>query len=173
MKVMDFNDIPSTKPYLLRAIHEWCSDNGYTPYMAVSVDHTVEVPMTFVNDGQIVLNVSYGATQDLQMANDMVSFKGRFSGKVQDIFVPVGRVLAIYARENGQGMAFPVTDSSAPTADVAKNLQSDAPKPSGKGPSLVSVNPAGTSENVANSSPEDDFSPKPPAGGGVGLRRVK
>lgn len=173
MKVMDFNDIPSTKPYLLRAIHEWCSDNGYTPYMAVSVDHTVEVPMAFVNDGQIVLNVSYGATQGLQMANDMVSFKGRFSGQVQDIFVPVGRILAIYARENGQGMAFPATDSSAPTTDVAKNLQSAAQKTAVKGPSLVSVKPVSASENVTHNTSDDDFSPKPPTGGGVSLRRVK
>jgi hypothetical protein len=70
-------------------------------------------------------------------------------------------------------MAFPATDSSAPAADVAKNLQSAAPKNTGKGPSLVSVNAAGTSENVTNRSPDDDFSPKPPSGGGVGLRRVK
>lgn len=173
MKVMDFNDIPSTKPYLLRAIHEWCSDNGYTPYMAVSVDHTVEVPMAFVNDGQIVLNVSYGATQGLQMANDMISFKGRFSGQVQDIFVPVGRVLAIYARENGQGMAFPATDSSVPTKDVAKDLRAAGQKNAVKGPSLVPVNPAGIGEKPTNHSSTDDFSPKPPTGGGVSLRRVK
>ena len=170
---MDFNDIPSTKPYLLRAIHEWCSDNGYTPYMAVSVDHSVEVPMAFVNDGQIVLNVSYGATQGLQMASDMVSFKGRFGGQVQDIFVPVSRVLAIYARENGQGMAFPATATPDPTGTVAKNLQPVDSQKAPKGPSLVSVSGVSTHESVTNSSPDDDSSPKPPAGGGLGLRRVK
>jgi stringent starvation protein B len=173
MKVMDFNDIPSTKPYLLRAIHEWCSDNGYTPYMAVSVDHTVEVPAAFVNDGQIVLNVSYGATQGLQMANDMVSFKGRFSGKVQDIFVPVNRVLAIYARENGQGMAFPATDKQVAALDVAKQPQPASATSQAKAPALVSVVTSSHRENASDASSETDPTPRPPTGGGAGLRRVK
>lgn len=97
----------STKPYLIRAIHEWCSDNGLTPYLAVSVDATVHVPMEYVSDGEIVLNSSYDATSALQLGNEFISFKARFGGKPRDISVPVDRVLAVYARENGQGMAFP------------------------------------------------------------------
>lgn len=101
-----------TKPYLIRAIHEWCSDNGFTPYLAVSVDGSVYVPMEYVNDGEIVLNVSYDATSALQLGNDYVQFKARFGGKPREISVPVERVLAIYARENGQGMAFPLPEES-------------------------------------------------------------
>tara|TARA_B110000208_G_C11752188_1_gene423890 strand:+ start:525 stop:1043 length:519 start_codon:yes stop_codon:yes gene_type:complete len=172
MKVMDFNDIPTTKPYLLRAIHEWCSHNGYTPYMAVSVDHTVEVPMAFVSDSQIVLNVSYGATQGLELTNDMVSFKGRFGGKVQDIFVPISRVLAIYARENGQGMAFPATETPSADITVASSQQPGIAAPAAKGPTLVSVAPVSVDKKAMTSADDNDSFPKPPSGGG-GLRRVK
>ncbi len=172
MKVMDFNDIPTTKPYLLRAIHEWCSHNGYTPYLSVSVDHTVEVPMAFVSDSQIVLNVSYGATQGLELTNDMVSFKGRFGGKVQDIFVPISRVLAIYARENGQGMAFPATETPSADTAVASSQQPGIATTTAKGPTLVSVAPVSVDKKAITSEDDNDFFPKPPPGGG-GLRRVK
>ncbi|WP_153099287.1 ClpXP protease specificity-enhancing factor [Paraburkholderia hayleyella] len=105
----------STKPYLLRALYEWCTDNGYTPHLAVRVDNMTRVPRQFVRDNEIVLNISFEATSQLKIGNELVEFTARFSGKAHKIEVPVANVLAIYARENGQGMAFPVetTDSTA------------------------------------------------------------
>src|SRR4051794_24851139 len=101
----------STKPYLLRAIYEWCTDNGYTPYLAAVVDGRTRVPREFVKNGEIVLNISFTATSGLKMDNDVIEFHARFGGVARDISVPVENVVAIYARENGQGMAFemPVT----------------------------------------------------------------
>ena len=93
----------STRPYLIRALHEWCSDNGLTPYIAAHVDGSVQVPMEFVKDNEIVLNVSYDATSALQLGNEFVSFRARFGGVPRDIMVPIDHVVAIYARENGQG----------------------------------------------------------------------
>jgi stringent starvation protein B len=101
-------DASSTRPYLLRALHEWCTDNGFTPYVAVLVDETVQVPMEYVKNGEIVLNVSYDATSNMTLGNEFIEFKARFAGVAREIIVPVSRVLAIYARENGQGMAFPM-----------------------------------------------------------------
>jgi stringent starvation protein B len=98
----------STKPYFMRAIYEWCTDNGYTPYMAVKVSSAVRVPMEFVRNGEIVLNISFGATSGLKMDNEAVVFKARFGGVSRDIYVPVDNVQAVYASENGQGMAFEV-----------------------------------------------------------------
>jgi len=101
--------LPSTRPYLIRALHQWCEDNGFTPYVAVAVDETVMVPQQFISpEGEIVLNVSNSATQGLQLGNQALEFQARFGGVPQNLYVPVGRVTAIYARENGQGMAFPV-----------------------------------------------------------------
>ncbi|WP_347555093.1 ClpXP protease specificity-enhancing factor [Robbsia sp. KACC 23696] len=108
----------STKPYLLRALYEWCTDNGFTPHIAVRVDQRTRVPTQFVRDGEIVLNISFDATNGLQMKNDWIEFNARFSGKAHKIEVPVSNVLAIYARENGQGMAFPVEDAADGHADV-------------------------------------------------------
>lgn len=96
----------STKPYLIRAIYEWCADEGYTPYLAVQVDARTRVPREFVRDGQIVLNVSAGATNQMLMGNEEITFQTRFNGSVFPVVVPVDAVAAIYARENGQGMAF-------------------------------------------------------------------
>ena len=104
---MNAQDFPSTRPYLIRALHEWCTDNGFTPYVAVRVDGSVLVPREYVKDGEIVLNISCDATSSLQLGNDFIEFKARFGGKPREIMVPVARVIAIYARENGQGMAFP------------------------------------------------------------------
>jgi len=101
------SDIPSNKPYLIRALHQWCSDNGFAPFMAVFVDSTVEVPMEFVKNDEIVLNLSIEACHQLQIENDYISFQARFGGVPRKILVPVTHVLAIYARENGQGMSFP------------------------------------------------------------------
>lgn len=107
----------STKPYLLRAIYEWCTDNGFTPYIAVKVQGQVHVPMQFVRDGAIVLNISFDATKDLKMDNEAIFFKARFGGVESEVYVPVGAVAAIYAGENNQGMAFDVVAETA--ADIA------------------------------------------------------
>ena len=121
-------ELPSTRPYLIRALYEWCSENGFTPYVAVKVDNSVQVPREYVQGGEIVLNVSMDATSSLKLGNDFIEFKARFGGKPRDIMVPIHRVMAIYARENGQGMAFPVSDdeaaASAPLSAV--NVQNDA-----------------------------------------------
>lgn len=109
---MDFtqpvSDLPSTKPYLVQAIWDWCNENGFTPYLAVQVDASCNVPQEFVKDGQIVLNVGLEATHGLQLRRDSISFKARFGGVPRDVWVPMQRVAAIYARENGTGMAFEV-----------------------------------------------------------------
>ena len=116
--------LASTKPYLIRAIYEWCIDQGFTPYLTVTVDGRTRVPREYVKDGQIVLNLDQEATHQLQMGNDLITFSARFSGVAQALSIPV--VAAIYARENGQGMAFEVVPlppgaevplESAPPAD--------------------------------------------------------
>ena len=109
--VMNVLESPSTRPYLIRAMYEWCTDHSFTPYVAVKVDGSVQVPREFVQGGEIVLNISFDATSSLQLGNEFIEFKARFGGKPCDIMVPIHRVMAIYARENGQGMSFPVTDS--------------------------------------------------------------
>src|SRR3954471_19620167 len=98
----------STRPYLIRALYDWCTDNGLTPYVAVLVDDTVQVPREYVKNGEIVLNISFDATSSLKLGNEFIEFKARFAGSAREIMVPINRVIAIYARENGQGMAFPV-----------------------------------------------------------------
>jgi stringent starvation protein B len=115
----------STKPYLLRALYEWCTDNGFTPHIAVRVDNQTRVPRQFVRDGEIVLNISFEATSQLQMGNEMIEFHARFSGKSHKIEVPVANVLAIYARENGQGMAFPVESAPGDADDVLPSAQDE------------------------------------------------
>jgi stringent starvation protein B len=133
----------STKPYLLRAIYEWCVDNGYTPYVSVVVDSTTRVPMEYVRDGEIVLNIGPLATSKLQMGNDMIECSARFSGSARELSIPVGMVAAIYAKENGQGMSFEVEKSAAPsdTGDAAP-AGSEPPeptKPTGGRPALRRV----------------------------------
>jgi stringent starvation protein B len=120
-------ELPSTRPYLIRALYDWCSENGFTPYVAVKVDHSVQVPRDYVQGGEIVLNVSMDATSSLKLGNDFIEFKARFGGKPCDIMVPIHRVMAIYARENGQGMAFPVSDDAAAPAVLSAV---DVPTPS-------------------------------------------
>ena len=121
--------LPSTKPYLIRAIYEWCSDNGFTPYLAVKVGRDTRVPMEFVKDGQIVLNVSMDATQNLVMGNELIAFQARFGGVAHHIAVPVDNVSAIYARENGQGMAFPPPADLLSSAEGAPAALSSAGAP--------------------------------------------
>ncbi|MEO8857413.1 MAG: ClpXP protease specificity-enhancing factor [Burkholderiaceae bacterium] len=105
--MIDAQNSSSTRPYLIRALYEWCTDNGFTPYVAVRVDDTVQVPREYVKDGEIVLNISFDATSSLKLGNEFIEFNARFAGSAREIMVPVDRVIAIYARENGQGMAFP------------------------------------------------------------------
>ena len=109
----------STRPYLLRALHDWCTDNGFTPYIAVFVDASVRVPMEYVKNNEIVLNIGFEATSGLKLGNEFIEFKARFGGSAREIVVPIDHVVAIYARENGQGMAFPVpTDGGTGPAAV-------------------------------------------------------
>ncbi len=154
--MIDASESSSTRPYLIRALYEWCTDNGFTPFIAVLVDDAVRVPNEYVKDGEIVLNISFDATSALQLGNDFIEFKGRFGGVAREILVPVDHVLAIYARENGQGMAFPMLASSGTPVDAAlgnakpvplssvTNATEEpgpvGPKPSGSGrPSLTRV----------------------------------
>src|SRR5688572_8715699 len=111
----------STRPYLIRAIHEWCSDSNFTPYLSVKVDGNTRVPAEYVKNGEIVLNVSYDATHRLTIGNDVIQFSARFNGVSRECSVPVEAVLGIFARENGQGLFFPVEDALAAPA------QADAP----------------------------------------------
>lgn len=138
-------DLPSTRPYLIRALYEWCSDNGFTPYVAVKVDASVQVPREYVQGGEIVLNVSMDATSSLKLGNEFIEFKARFGGQPRDIMVPIHRVMAIYARENGQGMAFPVADEAdaapplAAASDAPEDPMPPASPPPGQRPSLKRV----------------------------------
>ncbi|MDS1139944.1 ClpXP protease specificity-enhancing factor [Pusillimonas sp. SM2304] len=101
----------STKPYLIRALHEWCTDNGYTPHIVVTVDANTVVPPAHIHDGQITLNIGTMATNRLTLGNDYIEFQTRFGGVTEQIFVPVAAVSAIYARETGAGMGFDVVES--------------------------------------------------------------
>ena len=134
----------STKPYLMRAIYDWCVDSGHTPYLSVTVDSATRVPMEYVKDGQIVLNIGPIAVEHFKIGNDLIEFSARFNGAGREISIPVGAVSAIYARENGQGLSFEVSAADAPaSAQLAKTDASDEtlpepPRPSGK-PSLRRV----------------------------------
>jgi len=117
----------STKPYFIRAIYEWCVDQGLTPYLSVQVDARTVVPRQYVQDGQIVLNIDGGAVNQLHMGNDLITFQARFSGAVQALSIPIDNVAAIYARENGQGVAFEV--GSVPAGEVGAAVESAAEPP--------------------------------------------
>lgn len=102
--------VSSTTPYFIRAIFEWCADNGLTPYLAVAVSEFTMVPMEHVKDGEITLNISPRATGGLTIGNEAISFSARFNGAQRDIYVPINRVRAIFAREDGTGMTFDISD---------------------------------------------------------------
>ncbi len=133
------SDIPSNKPYLIRALHQWCTDFGFTPFIAVFVDARVEVPMEFVKNDEIVLNLSLEACHQLAIENDWISFQARFGGIPRKIMVPVTHVLAIYARENGQGMSFPFDPSQARDLHIADSTDGAPEKPKITRPSLKIV----------------------------------
>ena len=141
----------STKPYLLRAIYEWCVDNGYTPHLAVKVDARTQVPLEYVRNGEITLNIAPTAVHRLQMGNDLIEFSARFAGVARQVAVPVGAVFAIYARETGHGMTFDV-EPARPLAPAREEGEAAA------APAALPAPPE----------------PPPPAGGGrPRLRRVK
>ncbi|MBU3555836.1 ClpXP protease specificity-enhancing factor [Polynucleobacter sp. UB-Piko-W3] len=132
-------DVPSNKPYLIRALHQCCTDFGFTPFIAVFVDTSVEVPMEFVKNDEIVLNLSLEACHQLQMENDWISFQARFGGIPRKIMVPVTHVLAIYARENGQGMSFPFDPKQARQLPSADSSDGTPEKPKTSRPALKIV----------------------------------
>jgi stringent starvation protein B len=116
---MDVMSSVSTKPYLLRALFDWCADQGLTPYIAVVVDERAGVPRQYVKDGQIILNIGREAVHQLVMGNELITCSARFGGVAQELTIPIDCVAAIYARENGHGMAFEVTPGQTVRADVA------------------------------------------------------
>ena len=147
-------DLPSTKPSLFLALWEWCCDNGFTPYLSVVVDEHTRVPREFVRDGQIVLNVGPDATHRLQIGNELIEFQARFGGIARDLSVPVDQVAAIYARENGAGMAFevgaarpmtlqsgedPIQGLEHPAAAESDTQPPEDPRPEGGRPKLQRI----------------------------------
>lgn len=165
----------STRPYLIRALHDWCTDNGFTPYLAVYVDASVQVPMEYVKNNEIVLNVGFEATTALKLGNELIEFKARFGGTSRDIAVPVDHVIAIYARENGQGMAFPVpTETPAGAESPLPPVSSERPtQPSGlRLASAEGSTPVTDAKHV--DAGDDQEPPEPPSGGGrPSLKRIK
>jgi stringent starvation protein B len=159
----------TTRPYLIRALHEWCTDNGFTPYVAVRVDNSVQVPREYVNDGEIVLNVGFDATSSLQLGNDYIEFKARFGGKSRDILVPVGRVVAIYARENGQGMAFPPPVDLLPDALSTSLEEVETVSPEDSAPDVARVVQLVATDSVS----EDGDKPRPPTTPGASRPALK
>jgi stringent starvation protein B len=120
----------SRRPYLLRAMHEWIGDSGYTPHVIVdALQPGVEVPVAYVKEGKIVLNLSTAATQRLQLKNEGVQFEARFSGIVHHVKVPIQAILGIYARETGEGMVFSESDSEGPTPPSGPGPDPDSPPP--------------------------------------------
>ena len=135
----------STKPYLIRAIYEWCNDSGFTPYIAVAAGEGVRVPPEHVKNGEIVLNVSALATNRLTLGNEAIEFQARFGGVARDVYVPIERVIAIYARENGQGMAFePARPAGSSGTQDSSAVQPTPPRPASL--ELASSTPARPAE---------------------------
>lgn len=127
------SDPASTKPYLIRALHEWCVDNGLTPHLLVAVDAQTRVPAAYVKDGEIVLNVNYSATRDLQIGNNEITFSARFGGVSNNLFIPVSAVRGIFARENGQGMFFQPEEPSDADPAAESEPVAEPPTPAGGG----------------------------------------
>lgn len=183
--------LTSPKPYLIRAWHEWMTDNGLTPHILVRVDATVAVPREYVQNNEIVLNVSHDATGSMSLGNDAICFQARFAGRVREIVVPIERVASIFARENGQGMVFEALlaedadfdsdadDGSAQTADdhsaASQSHQSHGLALVGKpDAATTSDSKKGEKPSRATSGEPDDQPPAPPSPPkGGGLKVVK
>ncbi len=154
-------EIP-TKPYLLRALYEWCVDNGYTPHLAVKVDSRAQVPSEYVREGEITLNISPTAVHKLQMGNELIEFSARFAGVARQLSVPVAGVYALYAKETGHGMTFEV--------EAAKPLpQAEAERGPGMASNVAPMPPAQAPASLPAPPPE----PTKPSGGKPQLKRVK
>ena len=175
--MIDATERTSTRPYLIRALYEWCTDNGLTPYVAVLVDDSVRVPNEYVKDGEIVLNISFDATSALKLGNEFIEFKARFAGSAREIMVPIDRVIAIYARENGQGMSFPmavapgvVTGKNEPDVGsvVLASVGQGRSTPTQSEAKVVQLIPAPGGPDNGPGQP-----PRPPVGPRPALKRVK
>ena len=162
----------STRPYLIRALHDWCTDNGFTPYIAVFVDASVQVPMEYVKNNEIVLNVGFEATSALKLGNEFIEFKARFGGSSREIIVPVDHVIAIYARENGQGMAFPMPTEASAGPTTAGAGESPAVVTPPRSTPLALTGPSGARAPKAEP-PTDTPPPSPPPRRKPALKRVK
>jgi stringent starvation protein B len=129
----------STKPYMIRAIFEWCADSGFTPYIVVKVDPFTKVPMEYVKNGEIVLNLSPDATHKLTLGNDVIQFSARFGGVSREISIPVETVGGIFAKETAQGLFFDtppntIVEGPAKTEEkVSSEASSDASPPDNDG----------------------------------------
>jgi stringent starvation protein B len=171
----------STRPYLIRALHDWCTDNGFTPYVAVFVDASVQVPQEYVKNNEIVLNVGFEATSGLKLGNEQIEFKARFGGSAREIVVPIDHVVAIYARENGQGMAFPVPSAGGGSGSAAGPTVLPAGEAAARGgPRLTAVNspapaPTATPPSAPLAAVPEPPPEPPPAAGGArpSLKRIK
>lgn len=155
----------STKPYIIRAIYEWCADAGFTPYLSVKVDGNMRVPLEYVKNGEIVLSVSQQATRNLTIGNDLIQFSARFNGVSREISVPTHAVQAIFARENGHGYFFeaePAPPAAASKESAGPALQSVSP--------VSSVLPVGSTPSDQPNEPPPDR-PRPPPRGN--LRIIK
>jgi stringent starvation protein B len=150
----------ATKPYLLRALFEWCVDNGYTPHLAVKVDSRAQVPAEYVKGGEITLNISPNAVHKLQMGNELIEFSARFGGVARQISLPITNVYALYARETGHGMTF---DIEGPKSGIQSKAETEAAPANTRPPAALPAPVSSTSEP-----------PKKPSGGGKPtLRRIK
>jgi stringent starvation protein B len=120
----------STKPYLIRAIYEWCSDCGYTPYISVKVDDNTRVPSEYVKDGEIILNISHDAAHHLTLGNEVIQFSARFAGVSREISIPMTTVQGIFAKETARGMLFPPEVEQDASQDEAAGKEPGEPQPS-------------------------------------------
>ena len=162
----------STRPYLIRALHDWCTDNGFTPYITVHVAPNVRVPMEYVKNNEIVLNVGFEATSALKLGNDYIEFKARFGGASRDILVPIDHVIAIYARENGQGMAFPMPPDIPSESNSEKSLPPSIVRAHPPHLALTGISPNATERRGDPVSVEPPTEP-PPSSPRPALKRIK
>ncbi|HZM35749.1 MAG TPA: ClpXP protease specificity-enhancing factor [Burkholderiales bacterium] len=149
----------STKPYLLRALFEWCVDNGYTPHLAVKVDSRTQVPAEYVKGGEIILNISPSAVHKLQMGNELIEFSARFGGVARQISLPIANIYALYAKETGHGMTFDLEGAAKPGPQGRAEMEGVA---------------SNTRPPAALPAPAGSEPPKKPSGPGKPtLRRIK
>jgi stringent starvation protein B len=143
----------STKPYMIRAIYEWCADCGYTPYLSIKVDQQTRVPLEYVKNGEIVLSISQQATRNLTIGNDVIQFSARFNGASREIAVPIYAVQGVFARETGRGAFFePEPPVEAPSGTSASPVLQSVP---------VATPPVDSAEPAPDSSATEPDSPTP------------